>query len=419
MLRLMPVLMLMYVVAHIDRSNVGFAKLGFMRDLGITDTLFGVGAGIFYAGYMIFEIPSNLMLSRVGARRTFIRIMTLWAICSCGLAAMSGPKSFLFWRFLLGASEAGLFPGVLLYITYWVPEARRARFTAMFVAAIPISGIIGGPISGILMRSMENVGGFHGWQWLFFLEGMPALVLVVIVLCVLCDGPSQARWLTQAEAAVIERDLEADRNARRADNAKSFLDAMRSPQVYCLTVMAVALLASTSNFFFWLPSIIRRTGVTDVWTIGMMSSMPFAAGFVGQYLVARHSDFHKERRWHAVTGAAVSALGWCALSFTNSSAALSLLVLTITAVGTFSMMAPFWAMPSEYLGEKAAAGGIAAITTLAGIGSVISPMIIGWLNETTRTLAAGQYYLAALLFVGSIAIVAMRPVSRRATSGTR
>ena len=409
--RLMPLLMVIYIVAFIDRSNVGFAKLGFMPDLGFTDTIFGIGAGIFYAGYMLFEIPSNLLLARIGARKTLVRIMLLWAICSAGFAAMSGPYSYYTWRFLLGASEAGLFPGVLLYLTYWVPSSRRARFTAMFMASIPLAGIIAGPLSGTIMHAMEGVAGVRGWRWLFIIEGVPALLLAVVAYVWLRDRPSNAPWLTASEVATIQRDLDADAAATEGSGHKSFGDALRSPRFYLLVGMGVALLASVSNVFFWLPTIIRSSGVKDVWVIGLMSAAPFLAGFIVQYLVARHSDLRDERRWHAAISALFAAAGWCALTFVANEPVLALLAMTVAAAGTFATTGPFWAMPSLYLGRKAAAGGIALISTLAGIGSLISPVIVGWLNEQTKTLAAGQFFLAGLLVIGAVTVVAIGPHS--------
>jgi len=419
LLRLLPMLVIVYIIAYIDRSNVGFAKLGFMRDLGFSDTVFGIGAGVFYAGYMIFEIPSNLMLARIGFRKTLLRIMILWAVCSGLLAAMSSPNTYYFARFLLGAAEAGLFPGVLLYLTYWVPVSRRTRFTAVFMAAIPLSGVISGPLSGLIMHTMDGWNGLKGWQWLFLIEGAPALLFAVVVYFYLRDTPATAQWLTPEERSLIERDLDADRAKTAGTEHKSFTDALRSPRFYLLVGMGVALLASASNVSFWLPTIIQRSGVTNVWTIGLMAMAPFIAGVVAQQWVARHSDLHDERRWHAAVCATVSALGWCALPLVSRNPTLSLLALIATAAGTFATMGPFWALPSLYLSRQAAAGGIALISTLAGIGSLISPVIVGWLNEATKTLAAGQYYLAGLLMVGAVTVIAIGPHDRKRQSGNR
>lgn len=410
---LLPMLVLVYVIAYVDRSNVGFAKLGFMRDLGFSDTVFGIGAGVFYAGYMIFEIPSNLMLAKIGFRKTLLRIMILWAVCSGLLAVMTSQHSFYFARFLLGASEAGLFPGVLLYLTYWVPVSQRSRFTAVFMAAIPLSGVISGPLSGSIMHGMEGVYGLKGWQWLFLIEGAPALIFALVVYVYLKDTPATAPWLTRAERSMIERDLAADQARTGAAQHKSFLDAVRSPRFYLLVGMGVALLASASNISFWLPTIIQKSGIKSTWTIGVMSMLPYIVGVVAQQWVARRSDLHDERRWHAAVCATVSALGWCALPLVSTNPTLSLCALVAAAGGTFATMGPFWAMPGLYLSHQAAAGGIALISTLAGVGSLISPMIIGRLNEYTRSLAAGQYYLAALLMIGAITVVAIGPHDRR------
>ena len=407
LLHLLPLLIVVYIIAYIDRSNVGFAKLGFMRDLHFSDTVFGIGAGVFYAGYMIFEIPSNLMLARIGFRKTLLRIMLLWAICSGLLAVMTSPMSYYVARFLLGAAEAGLFPGVLLYLTYWVPVSRRTRFTAAFMAAIPLSGVIGAPLSGLIMHATEGWYGLKGWQWLFLIEGAPAVLFAAVVFFVLKDRPASATWLSAAERDLIGRDLEADRAKSSSVEGKSFADVLRSPRFYLLVGMGVALLASTSNVSFWLPSIIQRSGVTNVWTIGLMGMAPYIVGVIAQQLVARHSDLRSERRWHAAACATVSALGWCALPLVSHDPTLSLVALTVTAGGTFAAMGPFWSMPSLYLSQRAAAGGIALISTLAGVGSLISPVLVGWLNDYSKTLAAGQYYLAALLLIGAATVVAI------------
>lgn len=414
LVRLLPLLVIVYIIAYIDRSNVGFAKLGFMKDLGFSDTVFGIGAGVFYAGYMIFEIPSNLMLARIGFRKTLLRIMILWAVCSGLLATMTSPNSYYFARFLLGAAEAGLFPGVLLYLTYWVPVSRRTRFTAVFMAAIPLSGVISGPLSGMIMHSMDGWYGLKGWQWLFLIEGAPALLFAAVVYVYLKDTPATAPWLTQEERIHIERDLAADRAKTVTTEHKSFLDALRSPRFYLLVGMGVALLASASNVSFWLPTIIKQSGVTSAWTIGLMSMAPYVVGVIAQQWVARRSDLHDERRWHAAVSATVSAIGWCSLPLVSSSPTLSLVALTATAAGTFATMGPYWSMPALYLSRQAAAGGIALISTLAGVGSLISPVIVGWLNEFTKTLAAGQYYLGALLMIGAVTVIAIGPHDRKA-----
>ena len=410
---LLPMLVIVYIIAYIDRSNVGFAKLGFMRDLGFSDTVFGIGAGVFYAGYMIFEIPSNLMLAKIGFRKTLLRIMILWAVCSGLLAVMTSPNSYYFARFLLGASEAGLFPGVLLYLTYWVPVSRRSRFTAVFMAAIPLSGVISGPLSGSIMHGMEGLYGMKGWQWLFLIEGAPALIFALVVYAYMKDTPASASWLSPAERGAIEHDLAADQSKAGGAQHKSFLDALRSPRFYLLVGMGVALLASASNISFWLPTIIQKSGIKSAWTIGVMSMLPYVIGVIAQQWVARRSDLHDERRWHAAVCATVSALGWCALPLVSADPALSLCALVAAAGGTFATMGPFWAMPGLYLSRKAAAGGIALISTLAGVGSLISPVLVGWLNELTKTPAAGQYYLAALLMVGAVTVVAIGPHDRK------
>lgn len=411
---IMPWLLLTYIVNYIDRSNVGFAKLGFMHALGFDSTVFGIGAGVFYAGYMMFEIPSNLMLARIGVRKTLLRIMVLWAVCSGLMAMMRGPATYYLARFLLGASEAGLFPGILLYLTYWVPVSYRTRFTAVFMAALPTAGIISGPISGAIMHSMNGTLGLQNWQWLFILEGLPALVLGVVVYFKLSDSPSTASWLSEAERAQVAKDLEADRTrlGSRGHRYASFGAALRSPRFYMLAFMAIALIAGSGNIGFWLPTIIKEAGIHNAWTIGVLSMIPFAVGVTAQQLVAWHADRKNERRWHAAVCAIVAACGWFLLPLVAGNPTLALSALVLTAAGTFATMGPFWSLPGLYLGPKAAAGGIALITTLAGIGGLISPVIVGWLKDVSHSLAAGQIYLGALMLLGGVTVLAMgRPES--------
>jgi len=401
--RLMPFLMLVYVISFIDRANIGFAKLGFTGDLGFSEAVYGTGAGIFYVGYILLEIPSNLYLARVGLRRTLMRIMILWGLACIGLGFMYDQWTYYGLRFFLGAAEAGLFPGILLYLTYWVPSSRRARFTALFVASIPIAGIAGGPLAGAIMQTMGGVAGLAGWQWLFIIEGVPAVVLGFVAFAYLDDTPAQAKWLSVSEKAQIVRDLEADQARQRARGQvhASFLAAFRDPKFYTLAGLGFALLVGTAGLFIWLPTIIRRTGIESVWEIGVLSAIPFAVGIVVQFLVAKRSDRLQERRWHAAIPAFVAGAGWFLLPLVADDTALATMVLVVVTVGTLATMAPFWAMPSMFLSPAAAPGGIALITAIAGAGNAFSPTLVGWLADVTGSFAAGQIYFGALFVFGA------------------
>ncbi|PUA16338.1 MFS transporter [Glaciimonas sp. PCH181] len=405
MWRLMPFLMLCYVVSFIDRSNVGFAKLKFMSDLGFTDAIYGIGAGIFYVGYVLLEVPSNLYLHKVGVRKTLLRIMVLWGLFSAAMAFMSTPSHFYIMRFLLGAAEAGLFPGMLLYLTYWVPLSRRARFTALFTASIPIAGMIGGPLSGWLIHVFDGVAGMKGWQWLFLVEGLPACFIGVAAYFYLQDSPAKSSWLSAEQKALIQRDFDAEAKAKSGKTHHSFKAAMREPKLYWLAGMGVAVLVGTGGIFFWLPSIIKKSGIDNVFEIGLLSVIPFFIALVTQYLNARHSDKTGERRWHVAIPALIAAAGWITLPAVQDSVALSVLMLTLVTAGTLSLTGPFWTLPSTFLSGTAAAGGLALLSTLAGIGSVFSPMLVGWLSTTTGSLMIGQYYFGGWMLFGAVTLL--------------
>lgn len=408
MWRVMPLLVICYIVSFIDRSNIGLAKIQFMDELGFTNAQYGFAAGIFYLGYVLLEIPSNQMLARIGARLTLLRIMVLWGLCCMALAWMTTPGQFYLLRFLLGAAEAGFFPGILLYLTYWIPSHRRARFTAVFMASIPIAGLLGGPIAGLVMNGMDGVWGWRGWQWLFVIEGLPAVVLGLVVYTVLDDAPEDCRWISAAERQQIRADLEAD-NARASPSTHaSFGTVLRDPGFYALGMLGFAIMVSTGGVFLWLPSVIAESGVTSPQTIGLLSALPFAIAVIVQYSVARHSDAVQERRWHAVVPVLVGALGWAALPFVADNLALALAALTLATTGTLAAMGPFWSLPATMLSKTAMAGGIALVTTLAGLGNFLSPILVGWLTDRTESLAAGQLYYGALLLIGGAAVAFSR-----------
>jgi D-galactonate transporter len=401
--RIMPFLILCYVVAFIDRTNIGVAKLGFVHDLGFDEAIYGFGAGIFYLGYVLLEIPSNYFLERIGIRRTLLRIMLIWGACCSAMALMSTATEFYILRFLLGAAEAGLFPGILLYVTYWIPQARRARITALFMASIAIAGVIGGPLAGWIMHSTAQFHGIAGWRWLFLIEGLPAVLLGVIAFYYLDDGPEKASWLSAAEREWVSSELQQDR-ARRAQSSQvhhTFASTVRDPRFFAVAALGFAVMVSTAGVFLWLPTIIQHSGIQDIVEIGLLSALPFLVGFVAQFLVARSSDRQLERRWHSAIPAAVAAIGWLLLPFAAKQPVLALLLLTLTASGTLAAMGPFWSLPASFLSGPAVAGGIALITTIAGFGNFISPILVGYFTRASGTLAAGQVYFGILLLLGA------------------
>ncbi|MBB5987115.1 MFS transporter [Sphingobium lignivorans] len=413
--RIMPLLVICYIVAFIDRSNVGIAKIQFMGDLGFTNAQYGFGAGIFYLGYVLLEIPSNQWLARIGARITILRIMIFWGICCTLMAWMSTAPHFYALRFLLGAAEAGFFPGVLLYLTYWIPARRRARFNAIFLAAIPVAGMLGGPLAGLIMSGMDGVWGWRGWQWLFVLEGLPAILLGLVAYGVLDDKPSDCRWLAEHERAQIMADVSAD--ARKlGDRAHATFGAvLADPAFYALGLLGFGIMVSTGGIFFWLPTIIDKSGVENLRDVGLLSALPFIIAVFFQYFIARRSDRLQERRWHTLIPALVGAVGWSLLPFVAQNTSLALIALAVATSGTFSAMGPFWSLPSTMLSGRAMAGGIALVTTLAGLGNFLSPILVGWLVDRTGSLAAGQFYFAGLLALGTAGVLVSQ---RRFSSGT-
>jgi MFS family permease len=404
--RIMPLLTLCYVIAFIDRSNVGFAKLQFVRDLGFNEAIYGLGGGIFYLGYLLFEIPSNLYLAKAGVRKTLLRIMVLWGLCGAALALMTSAPQYYLLRFLLGAGEAGLFPGMLLYLTFWVPAGRRARFTAMFMASIPVAGTLGGPFSGWIMHAMAGWLGWKGWQWVFVMEGAPAIVLGIVAYLYLDDTPASCHWLSDAEKKTILGDLARDGAAQRDATSPSTLrQVLTNPKVYLLAVFGFGLFVSAGGIFLWLPTVIRKSGVENTWDIGLLSALPFLVGLAVQFAVARHSDRTAERYWHAAVPVLAGSLGWALLPAVPGSTWASMMMLTLATAGTLGAMGPYWTLPAKVCSGPAAAGGIALITSFAGVGGFISPILVGWLAARTGSLAAGQYYYSLLLVLGALTLL--------------
>ncbi len=402
--RIIPILILGYIAAYLDRSNIGFARVQMLGDLGFSELVYGLGAGLFYLGYSVFEVPSNLLMKRVGARLTFARIMILWGLISGCFAFVTTATQFNVLRFLLGAAEAGFFPGVLLYITFWVPSERRARFTAYFMSALVLSGLIGGPISGVIMAGMEGVAGMRGWQWLFIIEAMPSVILGIFVLLYLTDTPDQAKWLTAEEKALVREDLARDAASRQSETKVSHTlkDALLDYRIYVLASMAIALVSGIGGLSFWLPTVLHQAGIEDLVMLGFLSGVPYLIALGVQQWVAHHSDKTGERRWHVGICALICAIAWFLLPSFAENPWISLLLLVFACAGAFGATGPFWTMPSGFLSGTAAAGGIAMVSTIGAMFAVFSPTIVGWATDQTGTLAAGQYYYGSLFLLAAI-----------------
>lgn len=405
--RLMPVLMLCYVLNYLDRSNIGLAKLAFMKDLGMPETAYGLAGGAFYLGYISLGVPVNIALGRIGARKSLLLIMLFWGLFSALLAFITTPLHFYILRFLIGVSETGFLPAVLLYLSHWVPQSQRARFNGIFLAAIAIAGLIGGPLGGYILSHANGVLGLKAWQLLFLIEGLPACAMGVAVFFYLRERPADAPWLDQAQKDRIAADL-ASSSSRQAVHG-ALWQALGDRHFWALVVIAMAGSIGTSAIGLWLPSIIHETGIADVMRVGLLSTIPYAVAVVMQFLNARHSDRSGERRWHAAGPLMIAAVGWCVMPSLSHDPWASIAVMTLVASATFSFTGPFWSMPTAMLSGTAAAGGLGFITTMLGLGSFVSPVLVGWLTDRTHSFTAGEYFYAAvLLFGGAVLILGTR-----------
>jgi D-galactonate transporter len=410
--RILPFLFISFIVAFLDRVNIGFAQLQMKGDLGFNDAVYGLGAGIFFLGYFAFEIPSNLILERIGARLTFTRIMICWGIVSACTAFVSAPWQLYVMRFLLGAFEAGFFPGIVLYLTYWFPAERRAGVVSWIFVAVALAGMIGGVLSGAIMEYMQGSAGLAGWQWMFILEGLPAVALGIVAYCILDDHPCKARWLTDNEKAALERVLAEDQRRRRSGASYTFKDALANLRAYVLASVYFMLVCGTMAIAFWLPTLIKGVSNSSVLEVGLLSAIPYGIGAIGIVLLSMSSDARQERRIHYLFCAIGGGLSLLLLPIAAGHATAVISLLSIAVALTFAALPIFWSVPQEYLKGNGAAGGIALISSLGQLGSFLSPTIIGWLKQTTGQLDSGLYALAFLLMASGLTLFfALRRVS--------
>jgi MFS transporter, ACS family, tartrate transporter len=388
--RLAPLLMACYFVAFLDRVNVGFAALSMNQDLGFDSTIFGLGTGIFFIGYFFLEVPSNLVLEKVGARRWIARIMFTWGMISAAMALVWNEPSFYVARFLLGAAEAGFFPGVVLYLTYWFPAQHRARMVGLFMAAVPVSGVIGSPLSGWLL-GLDGTLGLHGWQWLFILEGLPSMLLGVVVWRYLIDRPSQAGWLTAAERARLEESLARERAHRESVRTYRLGEALANGRVLALGLLYLGLVTGLYGVTFWLPQIVKGFGGLSNLEVGFIVALPTLLSAIAMVAWTRHSDRTRERPWHVALPAFAGALGLLA-SAGVSDPTLSMIALSVALVGIYAAIATSWTLPTAFLSGTAAAGGLALINSIGNLGGFAGPYFIGWIKTAT-----GEYSLAFLI----------------------
>jgi MFS family permease len=418
-----------YVAAFLDRVNVGFAKLQMAGELHFSDAVYGFGAGIFFIGYFLFEVPSNLVLTRVGARKWMARIMVSWGLISAAFVFVDdmrwGPiaqalgysdaeLTFYVLRFLLGAAEAGFFPGVILYLTFWFPAHRRAHVVALFMTAIAVSNVIGSPLSGAILQFAQGTGGLHGWEWLFVIEALPSIALGVLFLAVLPDGPHQARWLSDEQRALVTERLDGD-EAAKLGGRHTVRAAFADWRVWAFAAVYFCTIVCLYAVNFWMPTIVQEMGIdtADYLRVGLLSMIPWGFMIVAQVAWARHSDRTGERRWHCVLGLLVALAGLVVLAVGSQSNVLSMIGLTLVTVGTGCALVTFWSLPPMILSGAAAAAGIAWINSVGNLGGQFGPDLIGRVRDASGGDSAAAFLvLAGLALVGALVLLAI-PVGRR------
>ncbi len=401
-LRLIPFMFLLYVVNYLDRVNIGFAALQMNRDLGFSPETYGFGAGIFFWGYLILEVPSNLLMERVGARIWIARIMVVWGIVSTSMMFIRSAPEFYALRFLLGVAEAGFFPGMILYLTYWFPASERAKAIALFMTATAIASVIGGPLSGALL-TLRGVFGLAGWQWLFLMEGLPSILLGVVVFFYVTDRPEQAHWLTDEQRTWLVARMQADRAAptgggHEATHKQTLVAALANPRVWLFVMLYFSIVVTYYGYTFFLPQILKSLSGLSDFEIGLIAAIPYGVAALSMVVVGPSSDRTGDRHFHAAVPALVGVAG-LVMSAATTNPLLALLVFSIAAAGIWGLLGPFWALPTTYLSGTAAAGGIALINSIGNLGGFLGPALVGRIVQKT-----GSYSIAMLTISGSLVV---------------
>ncbi|KQP12667.1 MFS transporter [Pseudorhodoferax sp. Leaf267] len=400
--RLIPFLFLCYVVAYLDRVNVGFAKLQMLSDLQFSETVYGLGAGIFFIGYFLFEVPSNMILHRTGARVWIARIMVTWGVISSAMMFVTTPTMFYVLRFILGVAEAGFFPGIILYLTYWFPSQRRARVVALFMTAIAVSGVVGGPLSGWIMQAFAGMNGWKGWQWLFLLEGLPSVLMGVAVFFYLDDRIADAKWLTADEKRVLSENIARDEGGRAEH---SISQVFGNPKVWLMAGIYFCFIMGLYGISFWLPQLIKAAGVSNVLDVGLLTSVPYGLAAVAMVLASRSSDRTGERRWHTATAGFVGGIGLVLSGIFGGDVVLAMASLSLATMGILSSLPLFWTLPTGMLRGAAAAAGIAMINAFGNLAGFVSPFMVGSIKDATGSTTSGLYVLAASLVLGGVLVL--------------
>jgi MFS family permease len=402
--RIIPFLFLCYIFAYVDRVNVGFAKLQMQQDLGMTDAVYGAGAGIFFLGYFFFEVPCNIALQKVGAKYWLGPIMIVWGFVSASTMLVKSATGFYAVRFLLGIVESGFFPGVILYLTFWYTRKHRAKMVAAFMTAVPLSGVIGGPISGWLLNKMSSVGGLRGWQWLFLCEAVPSVLAGLITMFFLADGPLKAKWLNEPEKTLLCQRLDEEAAAKKAHGPghHSLTDAFRSAKVWLLCLVYFGFVMGNYGISFWLPQIVKDTLTKDPFRIGLLTTIPWAVGAVAMVVVGHHSDVTGERRWHIGLAGIVCAAAFSLSGVPNISGVVGLAAITIATAGNSCAYSTFWSLPTGILSGTAASAGIAWINSVGNLAGYLSPYLVGKIRDTTHSMTLALLLLAFSSLVSSL-----------------
>jgi D-galactonate transporter len=405
--RLLPFLLLLYIISWLDRVNVSFAKLQMSADLGMSDQVYGVGAGIFFVGYAICEVPSNLLLARFGARVWIARIMITWGLISAAMLFVEGATSFYVLRLLLGVAEAGFLPGIIYYLSQWFPRSHRANAVSWFMIGIPLSLVLGGPLSGWIMQNLDEYLGLHGWQWMFLLEGLPAVLLGFVVLAFLTEKPAEARWLTEEQRAWLSRRIESEHVEAHGRHGMNLRAALTHPTVWLLAVIMFCCQTGSYGLSFWAPSIVNSLSGYTVLEVGLLTAIPYIAAALGMLLIGWSSDRSGERFLHVAVPSVVGALGFLAVGYLTSPV-LALVALSIAAAGDYATRGPFWALPGKFVVGSAAAGAIALINSMGAVGGFFGPIIVADLKKATGGFFMPMVFLAGVLIVGAILTLFLR-----------
>lgn len=403
--RLMPLLLVCYLFAHLDRINIGFAKMQMSADLNLSDTVYGLGAGLFFVAYALFGVPSNMALDRVGPRRWIATLMVVWGVLSTCMYLIDGAMGFYVLRFLLGVAEAGFFPGILVFLNRWYPAGRRAQVTALFAIAVPMAGVIGGPLSGGILEHFHDLGGLRGWQWMFVIEGAPVILLGLVVLKCLPDSFETVKWLAPEQKQHLREQLHREEHRK---SITSFSAILSNPQVWLLVAVYFAVMLAVNTLAFWMPTLIHGAGIGSDGKVGLLSAVPYLAGCFFMIGCGRSSDRQRERRWHLCVPLLMSAAGIAIAGLAPANPAVVLGGLIVAGMGASAALPMFWQLPPAFLSNNTQAAGIALISSFGSIASFFAPYLIGWMRDTTQSASLALYVLALLIALGGLLVLRTR-----------